>query len=152
MSIVDSHILHLTTVNNTPKLAFCSSWAKQGARCWSGVATILNFQLILSHNQMLLTLILNKWAFCSYLLPYSCGAFSFTSSLAVESQNDIIECSYFFLLAQPSIRRFCKVFQKKFIKFLGWSLGSLNVYNSSPRLCTVPFFLNLSLMAIFVEL
>jgi len=48
---------------------------------------------------MLLTLILNKLAFYSYRLPYSCGAYSFTSSLAVESQNGIIECSYFFLLS-----------------------------------------------------
>ena len=39
MSIVDGHISHLTTVNNTPKLAFCSSRAKQGARYWLGVAT-----------------------------------------------------------------------------------------------------------------
>ena len=60
---------------------------------------MLNFQLILRHNRMLLTLILNKLAFCSYLLPYSCDAYSFTSSLAVESQNGIIECSYFFLFS-----------------------------------------------------
>ena len=69
MSIVDGYISHLTTVNNTPKLAFCSSQAKHGARCLSRVATMLDFQLILRHNQMLLTLILNKLAFVltSYL-------------------------------------------------------------------------------------
>ena len=129
VSIVDGHILHWTTVNSTPKLAFCSSRAKLGSCCWSGVATILNFQLILRHNRMLLTLILNNLAFV--LTSYSCGAYSFTSSLAVESKNSIIECSFFFLLAQSSIQRFCKKFQKKFIKFLEWSLGLLNVYNSS---------------------
>ena len=60
---------------------------------------MLNFQLILRHNQMLLTLILDKLALCSYLLLYSRAAYSFTSSLAVESQNGILECSYFFLLS-----------------------------------------------------
>ena len=60
---------------------------------------MLNFQLILRHNQMLLSLILNKLAFWFYLLPYSCGAYSFTSSLAVESQIGIIECLYFFLFS-----------------------------------------------------
>ena len=43
-----------------------------------------------------LTLIMNKLAFVLTSYLYSCGAFSFTSSLAVESQNGIIECSYFF--------------------------------------------------------
>ena len=86
----------------------------------------------------------------SYLLLYFYGVYSFTSSLAVESQNDIIECSYFFFLSSTVNPEICKVFfQNKFIKFLGWSLGTLSVYDSSPRLFTVPFFLILSLMVSF---
>ena len=60
---------------------------------------MLNFQLILRHNQMLLTLILNKLAFVlnSYLTPMELIASS--QYLAVESQNGIIECLYFILFS-----------------------------------------------------
>src|SRR6185312_6129769 len=55
---------------------------------------MLNFQLILRHNRMLITLILNKLAFCSYLLPYSCGAYSF-------SYFEGIPASHIFLSQRP---------------------------------------------------
>ena len=152
MSIVDGHISHLTTVNNTPKLAFCSSRAKQGACCWSGVV-----RCWISISYLGTTKCFLPWFWISWplFLPLTLLLWSLYLHLIFggwESERYHTVLIFLFLLVQPSIRRFCKVFQKKFIKFLGWSLGSLNVYNSSPRLFIMPFFLNLSLMAIFVEL
>ena len=74
---------------------------------------MLNFQLILRHNRMLLTVILNKLALLltSYLTPVELIASSHLWRLRVRMVSQSAHIS--FSLAQPSIRRFCKVFFSK---------------------------------------
>ena len=71
-----------------------------------------------------LTFIMNKMALFAPFYLTHVGLIASSSSLAVEGQNSLWSTTYH-SFAQPSIRRFYIIFEKKFCKFLGGSLGSL---------------------------